>query len=65
MVVGIILVLIAPVLIYAVFFWAPGRKSRKEESRCACCGYTVPKDWRVCPNCLTYVKQPEDGDENA
>lgn len=31
MVTGIILLVIALVLIYAVFFWMPGRESRKEE----------------------------------
>lgn len=29
--VGIALVLIAILLIYSVFFWMPGRESRKEE----------------------------------
>lgn len=28
---GIILVVIAILLIYSVFFWMPGRESRKEE----------------------------------
>ena len=31
MVTGIILLVIALVLIYGVFFWMPGRESRKEE----------------------------------
>lgn len=31
MVAGIILVLIALLIIYSVFFWTPGRESRKEE----------------------------------
>ena len=31
MVIGIILVLIALLLIYSVFFYVPGRESRKEE----------------------------------
>lgn len=31
MVLGIILVVIALLLIYSVFFWTPGRESRKEE----------------------------------
>lgn len=31
MVTGIILLVIAISLIYAVFFWMPGRESRKEE----------------------------------
>jgi hypothetical protein len=31
MVIGIILVLIALLIIYSVFFWMPGRESRKEE----------------------------------
>ena len=33
MVTGIILLVIAISLIYAVFFWMPGRESRKEEER--------------------------------
>lgn len=33
MVKGIILVLIALALIYAVFCWTPGRESRKEEEK--------------------------------
>lgn len=31
MALGIILVVIAILLIYSVFFWMPGRESRKEE----------------------------------
>lgn len=31
MVTGILLVVIAILLIYGVFFWMPGRESRKEE----------------------------------
>ena len=60
MVLGIILVLIALVLIYSVFFWMPGRESRKEEYiRCRCCGETFPKDFRMCPNCLVFKDQVE------
>lgn len=31
MVIGIILVVIAILLIYSVFFWMPGRESRRED----------------------------------
>lgn len=33
MVLGIALVVIAILLIYSVFFWMPGRESRKEEKK--------------------------------
>ena len=31
------------------------------EDRCVCCGEIIPEGQMVCPNCLVYVKEEEDG----
>jgi predicted nucleic acid-binding Zn ribbon protein len=29
--------------------------------RCVCCGAAIPEGGWICPNCLVYVKEEEDG----
>ena len=62
MVLGIVLIVIACVLIYSVFCYAPGNESRKENAdRCVFCGEIIPEGRQVCPTCEKKVKEKNNG----